>query len=85
MSKHDEVYRPSHYANKPSTTYSITSIVSVGLPSKEAYLLGNVIKYIDRRDDKGHPKQDLKKARNYAHRLVTGKWRKRKKGDKKRN
>lgn len=82
MAKHDQVYKPSHYADKPTETIDVIEYVVDGLPAKQAYLLGNVIKYIDRRDDKGNPRQDLKKARNYAHRLVTGKWRKKKKSKK---
>lgn len=73
--KHDAVYRPSHYANKPTETVDAIEAVIDGLDARSGYLLGNIIKYVDRRDDKGHPEQDLAKANNYAHRLVTGKWR----------
>lgn len=76
MSKHDEVYRPSHYADKPTETIQAIEAVVDGLDARSAYLLGNIIKYVDRRDDKGHANRDLAKANNYAHRLVTGKWRK---------
>lgn len=74
MSKHDEVYRPSHYADKPTETIQAIEAVVDGLDARSAYLLGNIIKYVDRRDDKGHARRDLAKANNYAHRLVTGKW-----------
>lgn len=79
--KHDMVYRPKHYANKRTETIQAIESVCEGLDSRSAYLLGNVIKYVDRRDEKGSCEENLRKANNYAHRLVTGEWRK----DKKRN
>lgn len=71
----DAVYRPEHYANKPTETITAIEAVVDGLDAQSAYLLGNIIKYVDRRDEKGNPEQDLKKANNYAHRLCTGSWR----------
>lgn len=71
----DPVYQPDHYAGKPTETIHAIEAVVDGLDARSAYLLGNIIKYVDRRDDKGHPEQDLAKANNYAHRLVTGHWR----------
>lgn len=75
MPSGDAVYRPGHYAAKPTETIDVIEAVVDGLDARSAYLLGNVIKYVDRRDDKGNPAQDLAKANNYAHRLVTGRWR----------
>lgn len=46
-----------------------------GLPAREAFLLGQVIRYADRAGEKDDPAIDLGKANNYAHRLVTGDWR----------
>ena len=46
-----------------------------GLPAREAFLLGQVIRYTDRAGRKDVPEVDLGKANNYAHRLVTGEWR----------
>lgn len=71
----DPVYRPSHYASKPTETVDAIAAVVDGLDAMSAYLLGNIVKYVDRRDQKGNAEQDLAKANNYAHRLVTGKWR----------
>lgn len=81
--KHDMVYRPKHYANKRTETIQAIESVCEGLDARSAYLLGNVIKYVDRRDEKGSCEENLRKANNYAHRLVTGKWRKQKKRNKK--
>ena len=83
MSKHDQVYRPSHYANKPTETVNAIEAVIDGLDARSGYLLGNIIKYVDRRDEKGSCEENLRKANNYAHRLVTGKWRNQKQARKK--
>lgn len=73
--RHDAVYTPEHYTNRPTETVEAIEAVVEGLPPREAYLLGNVLKYVDRRDDKGDAAENLAKANNYAHRLVTGEWR----------
>lgn len=46
-----------------------------GLPAKQAYLLGQIIRYCDRAGLKDEVSTDLGKANNYAHRLVYGEWR----------
>lgn len=46
-----------------------------GLPAQDAYLLGQVVRYVDRAGRKDETAIDLGKANNYAHRLVRGKWR----------
>lgn len=46
-----------------------------GLPAREAFLLGQVLRYADRAGEKDDPAIDLGKANNYAWRLVTGDWR----------
>lgn len=46
-----------------------------GLPARDAYMLGQVVRYADRAGRKDDPAVDLGKANNYAHRLVCGRWR----------
>jgi hypothetical protein len=53
----------------------VIEAVTSGLPATSAWLLGNVLKYALRAGRKGDASQDLGKAANYAHRLVTGRWR----------
>ena len=66
--------------NKSVTIYgeshgkSIGAVID-GLPAREAFLLGQVIRYADRAGEKDDPAVDLGKANNYAWRLVTGDWR----------
>lgn len=72
MGKRETIYNPSHY--KADSADDI-EIVIEGLPAKEAAHLWNILKYWDRRNNKGSKSQDLAKANNYAHRLITGKWR----------
>ena len=43
-------------------------------PPEQAYLIGNVIKYLSRAPHKGSKVADLEKAENYMHRLVHGVW-----------
>lgn len=72
----DLVNSPRHYnSGKIETIQKIDAIVD-GLPAKEAYYLGNVIKYADRAGLKDDAEQDLAKASAYAYRLVYGHWRK---------
>jgi len=75
-SKLDMVKSPLHYCDHGVETIKKIECVIDGLPAKEAYLLGNIIKYTDRAGLKDDAAQDLSKANNYAHRLVTGEWRK---------
>lgn len=69
----DEVYRPDHYAGAIEAIDVIETVIE-GLPAREAFLLGQVLKYGLRAGRKGLASTDLKKANNYAHRLITGKW-----------
>ena len=46
-----------------------------GLPAKQAYLLGQIIRYCDRAGFKDEVSTDLGKANNYAHSLIYGEWR----------
>lgn len=71
---YDDVYSPYHYCSHGiETTVKIEHIID-GLPGKQAAYLFNVLKYFDRAGMKGDATEDLDKARNYAYRLVTGKW-----------
>ena len=75
VDKSDMVDKPSHYRSGGIETIKKIEAVVEGLPAKEAYLLGNAIKYIDRAGKKDDAYQDMSKANNYAHRLVYGEWR----------
>lgn len=71
----DMVYAPSHYrATEIETIEKIETVID-GLPAREAYLLGSIMKYCDRAGLKDNAEQDLRKANNFAHRLIRGKWR----------
>lgn len=73
--KSDMIDRPSHYRSGEIETIKKIEAVVDGLPARESYLLGNIIKYIDRAGKKDDAYQDMSKANNYAHRLVYGEWR----------
>ena len=73
--KEDLVNRPSHYCSGMLETIEKINSVLDGITGEAAYDLGNVLKYFDRAGLKDDTKQDLAKANNYAHRLITGKWR----------
>ncbi len=72
-----EVDSPSHYTSGSTETIDKIESVVDGLDGIDAYLLGNVIKYVDRAGRKAgaSAQTDLDKANNYAHRLSTGEWR----------
>lgn len=72
----DMVSHPLHYCFGRIETINKIEAVIDGLPAKQAAALSNVLKYFDRAGLKDNAEQDLAKANNYAHRLVTGKWRK---------
>lgn len=67
-----DAVHPNHY--RPDSADDIEAVIE-GLPAREAAILWNILKYWDRRNDKGCKQDDLGKANNYAHRLVTGEWR----------
>ena len=50
--------------------------VTDGIDGEAAFCLGNIIKYVLRAGRKPGAQDDLRKANNYAHRLVYGEWRK---------
>lgn len=72
----EQIDNPTHYTGGQLETIDKITAVIEGLPSEEAYLLGQIIRYVDRCESKhDNPFQDLGKANNYAHKLVTGSWR----------
>lgn len=66
---------PSWYTSGEVETIEKIERVVDGLPAVQAYALGQVLRYFDRAGKKDATETDLGKANNYAHRLVTGKWR----------
>lgn len=74
--EYDSVAHPFHYASHGIETIDKIEAVIDGLPAKQAALLANIIKYVDRAGLKDDAKKDLDKANAYAHRLVYGHWRK---------
>ncbi len=76
--KGEQVISPEHYtAGRVETIEKIEAVVE-GLPAREAYLIGQIVRYVDRCELKhDDPAGDLAKANNYAHRLARGEWRER--------
>ena len=70
----ETVDSPEWYEGGVETIAKIEAVID-GLPAREAFLLGQVIRYADRAGLKDEPEVDLGKANNYAHRLVSGEWR----------
>nr|DAM65690.1 MAG TPA: nucelotide kinase [Caudoviricetes sp.] len=71
----ETVHDPGWYTSGAVETIAKIEAVIDGLPAREAFLLGQVIRYADRAGEKDDPAVDLGKANNYAFRLVTGDWR----------
>lgn len=71
----EQVMNPGHYTKgKVETIEKIMAVID-GLPAEEGFLLGQIIRYVDRCESKhDSPVQDLEKANNYAHMLVLGHW-----------
>jgi hypothetical protein len=55
----DNINHPTHYKSHPS------GIEPIEITKHESFNIGNAIKYIMRRNFKGKPLEDLKKARFY--------------------
>ena len=72
----ETVDSPEWYEGGVETIDKIEAVID-GLPAREAFLLGQVIRYCDRAGKKDEADIDLGKANNYAHRLVSGEWRNR--------
>lgn len=66
---------PAWYTFGAVETIDKVEAVVDGLPAVPAFLLGQVVRYVDRAGRKDDAEVDLGKANNYAHRLVGGKWR----------
>lgn len=58
----DNINHPTHYTGR-NIGYECIDITQY-----QTFLVGNVIKYLWRYNDKGTPLEDLRKARWYAHR-----------------
>ena len=71
----ETVHDPDWYVSGAVETIDKIEAVIDGLPAREAFLLGQVIRYVDRAGEKDDPAIDLGKANNYAHRLVFKHWR----------
>ena len=71
----DPVNHPSHYERDGKQTIEIVEAVIDGLPAKQAFHLGCLLKYVIRAGYKDDEETDLGKANNFAHRLCTGEWR----------
>lgn len=71
----ETVDSPTWYTSGGVETIDKVEAVVDGLPARDAYLLGQVVRYVDRAGMKDEAVTDLGKANNYAHRLVRGKWR----------
>lgn len=66
----DLVNSPAHYADgKVECIDAIES--SLTIEAFRGYLKGNIEKYIWRYENKGNPKQDLKKAKWYLNKLIS--------------
>lgn len=67
----DMINHPPHY-NKPGKIECIKCIEAIvdGYSGTYAYLVGQVVKYLYRANNKGYFTQDLKKAKWYMDRLV---------------
>lgn len=72
----ETVSDPAWYTSGPVETIDKVEAVVDGLPAVPAFLLGQVVRYVDRAGMKDEAATDLGKANNYATRLVTGEWRK---------
>lgn len=67
--------RASYYRDGPVECEDVIAHVTQGVEGERAFCLGNVVKYVYRAGRKsGDPVEDLDKARDYAHRLVYGRW-----------
>ena len=64
----DKINKPPHY--HPGALASIASIEQQLGDKFDAYLEGNVLKYLHRYKYKGKPNDDLKKANWYLTRLI---------------
>lgn len=66
----DEVEHPAHYTRGAVECIDAIEAAVTGLEGVEAVLTGQVLKYLWRWRHKGHPLEDLRKARWYLDRLL---------------
>lgn len=71
----ETVDSPEWYTSGGVETIDKIEAVVDGLPARDAYLLGQIVRCVDRAGRKDPAEIDLGKANNYAHRLVSGEWR----------
>ena len=69
-----DIYKPKHYTNNEIEVIDFIEQTVKYYPSEQAYLIGNVIKYLARANHKGAKEADLLKAENYLHRAIKGVW-----------
>ena len=73
-SKEDDNAMKLKYYEGEMEAIDVIRKVTDGIDGEQAFCLGNIIKYVLRAGKKPGALDDLDKANNYAHRLVTGKW-----------
>ena len=75
--KHDPVQHPAHYTSGGVECIdAIEAAVSASQDGVDAFLTGQVIKYVWRHRLKGKPLEDLQKARWYLDRMIEREWKK---------
>lgn len=75
--KHDPVQHPAHYTSGGVECIdAIEAAVSASQDGVDAFLTGQVIKYVWRHRLKGKPLEDLQKARWYLDRMIAREWKK---------
>ena len=67
---HPAVHHPSHYNQGDIETIDIIKELTKGYTGYEGFLVGNVVKYLDRAPYKESKEQDVKKAQFYLDGLV---------------
>ncbi len=71
----DDVNHPYYYTQDRLEAIEIIDVITTGLDGFDGYCLGNILKYALRAGKKGNARTDLEKANNYAHKMISGKWR----------
>lgn len=66
----DDVKRPKHYNVGNIETIEIIKEITQHYTGFQAYLVGNVVKYLPRAPHKGKKLEDLQKAQDYLGRLI---------------
>lgn len=66
----DDVKRPKHYNVGNIETIEIIKEITQHYTGFQAYLVGNVVKYLPRAPHKGKKLEDLQKAHDYLGRLI---------------